>query len=91
MAKAKLDLNALEQAASGASNVSRENVESVAAQIQSEKRRRQKLKTIKVQVMFSDDEIAMIERAKDIVNISATSVFCRKYALDAARKALKEE
>jgi hypothetical protein len=91
MAKAKLDLNALEQAASGASNVSRENVESAAAQIQSEKRRRQKLKTIKVQVMFSDDEIAMIERAKDIVNISATSVFCRKYALDAARKALKEE
>jgi hypothetical protein len=88
---AELKLEALEQAANGESSIARENAKSGAEQVEQERPRRKKLKTIKVQVMFDDDEIALLERAKEIVNISATSVFCRKYALDAARKALKED
>jgi lipid II:glycine glycyltransferase (peptidoglycan interpeptide bridge formation enzyme) len=84
--RAKFDLDALEQAASGASNKTREIPTASAGG-----KRQKKLKTFRMQILWGEEEIALIERAKEIANISGTSSFCRKYALDAARRLVKEE
>jgi hypothetical protein len=79
--KGKFDLEALDLAASGSAGVARETKDAPKPKRRSNK----KQKTIKVQVLFDDDEIELLERAKDVANISATSAFCRKAVLDAAK------